>query len=469
MNPLASLQLSPGADRPPSGGALYAWAYEQVVFPAWQNVVHGRPIRDHLALLEATQWFPPDELARLRVTALRALLEHAGRHVPYWRELFRKERFDPRAVQSVSDIAVLPVLRREVLLERADEFVDPARRSTNIRKGTSGTTGVPLRFEYCNQSEAWRQAVRMRGYAWAGCRLGRPTLHYWGTGAVIPRGLRARKIALDRALKREVYVDAAHQDEAALQDTARVISRRKPQAIVAYTQALACFARWALERGLRDWPDMSIVCAAEALLPPDREVLTRAFGPHIFETYGSRETMLIAAECEAHAGMHVADENLVVEIARNGRPVGAGEPGEVLVTDLHNYGMPFIRYANGDVATMAPAGRCVCGRHLGRLTSVDGRRADTLRDARGNPVPGMVFVSLLQADTQMLRAFQVVQSRSGSVELKVVPARDWDPSRFEEVTRRLERYFGGLPLRVTICEEIPASASGKRRPIVVES
>jgi phenylacetate-CoA ligase len=299
--------------------------------------------------------------------------------------------------------------------------------------------------------------------------MGQPTLHYWGTGAQIPHGLKARKTAVDRALRREFYLDAARQDEDAFRAAARAIARRKPHAIIAYTQALAAFARWVTERGARAWPDLRVICAAEALLGPDREALHRVFGPDIFETYGSRETMLIAAECESHEGMHVAEENLIVEIVRDGAASEPGQSGEVLVTDLHNYGMPFIRYSNGDLATPAPDRRCGCGRHLRRLQRVDGRRTDTLRDARGNPVPGMVFISLLQADTQMLRAFQVVQSRDGSVDLKIVPARDWDPARFAEVARRLEGYFGGLPLRVVECAEIAPSASGKRRPIVVET
>jgi phenylacetate-CoA ligase len=430
--------------------------------------VRGRPIRDHLAILERTQWLTPEELERLQIDSLRALLDHAGRRVPYWRELFARLGFDARGVRSLDDLEVLPLLTRDIIQERFDDLVDPELHPTNIRKGTSGTTGVPLRFEYCNQSEAWRNAVRLRGYGWAGYRLGRPTLYYWGAGANLPTGLDARKIGLDRALKREVYVDAARQDEPSMQRAARLLARRRPRTIVAYTQALATLARWVLDRGARDWPDARVLCAAEALLPHDRDAIARAFGPDVFETYGSRETMLMAAECDAHQGMHLSQENLVLEIAREARRLEAGESGEVVVTDLHNYGMPFIRYVNGDVAALAHEGRCACGRWLRRLAHVDGRRADTLRDANGHPVPGMVFISLLQSETQMLRAYQVVQKRTGAIELKVVRGRDWDASRFEVVARRLEDYFGGLPFAVTFCEEIPASRSGKRQPIVVE-
>jgi phenylacetate-CoA ligase len=452
-----------------SAGSLYAWGYENVLFPAWQRAVRGRPIRDHLAVLQATQWLPTAELQVLQGAALRALLEHAGRHVPYWRQLFERIRFDPRGVRSPADLRELPVLTRETIQERFHDFLDPTRHPSNIRKGTSGTTGVPLRFEYCNESEAWRQATRLRGYGWAGYRQGMATLHYWGAGARAPRGLTAAKIRLDRLIRREVYVDAVKQDEASLRGVVELLRRMRPHAIVAYTQALVAFARWVADRGLRDWPDVRILCAAEPLLGGDRKALERAFGPEVYETYGSRETMLIAAECEAHEGMHLSEENLLVEMVRDGAAAAPGEAGDVVVTDLHNYGMPFIRYANGDVGTLSPEGRCRCGRNLRRLASVEGRRVDMLRDANGEAVSGMVFITLMQIETELVRAFQVVQRKSGDVELKVVRGADWDDRRFAATLTRAEQYFKGLPVRVIFCDEIPPSPSGKRRPIVVEN
>jgi phenylacetate-CoA ligase len=449
--------------------SLYAMAYGSILFPAWQGVVHRRAIGAQRRLLARTQWMSRDERDARQLQELRALLLHAGSQVPYWRELFHTIGFDPRQVRRATDLAALPVLTREIVQERLGDLIDPAHRGKNISKGTSGTSGVPLRFEHCNESEAWRQAVRLRGYGWAGYRIGMPTLHYWGAGAVIPDGLAGRKIRLDRALRREVYVDAVRQDDASMHETALLVTRMRPHAIIAYTQALALFARWVNEHGRRDWPDIRVLCCAEGLMSRDRDAIERAFGPAVYETYGSRETMLIASECDAHTGMHLSEENVVVEIARDGRPVPAGVAGDVLVTDLHNYGMPFIRYVNGDVAAMAEDAVCPCGRTLRKLSRVEGRRMETLRDGNGDPVPGMLFASLLQLDAGALRAFQVVQKKSGEVELKVVRGREWNEERFKAASRRLKSYFKGLPFKVTFCDDIPASKSGKRRPIIVET
>ncbi|HZU81747.1 MAG TPA: hypothetical protein VE987_02470 [Polyangiaceae bacterium] len=447
----------------------YAWAYNQVLFPTWQRVVHGRPIGGHRAALERTQWLDADTLARAQAARLRELLVHAGANVPYYKRLFAQLRFDPARVASRDDLTRLPLLTREAIRENYDDLVDPGHRGRNIEKQTSGTSGVPLRFEYSNESETWRQATRLRAYEWAGYRQGMPTLHYWGTGTRVARGLRAVKTSVDRSLRREIYFDCGHQDEKSMQDLARLIARMRPHVVIAYTHALAIFARWVIEHEARAWDDVAVIGGAEAMLPADRSAIQRVFGPRVFETYGARETMLIAAECDAHDGLHVSEENLVVEIVRDdGTPAAPGETGAVVVTDLHNAGMPFIRYANGDLAAWSAEGACRCGRGLRRLAQVDGRRNDTMRDASGAPVPGMLFISLLNSHEAEIREFQAVQRRSGDVELRIVPGRAWSEARFGETARRLASYLRGLPFRVVLVHAIPSDPSGKRRAVVVE-
>jgi len=457
------------ASRPPSLGArTYARAYRYVLWPTWERFARGRTTARHLGFLEKMQWRSPEEIERYQLGALRMLLAHAGSHVPYWRETFRRLGFDPRDVVRREDLAALPILTREIVRERYRELVDPAQAIMNLKKGTSGSTGTPLKFEYCRESESWRQAVRIRGYAWSGYRPGLRTFYYWALVSEMPGGASGVKIRLDRRMKREVFVDSMCQDQRARRRALDRLRQARPAVIICYTQSCAQFARWILDNGLRDWDDIPVLCGAEAVLPADRAALTRAFGP-VFETYGSRETMLLAAECEAHQGMHLSEENLLVEVTRSGKPAAAGEAGDVLVTDLHNYGMPFIRYQNGDVARMAGSSACACGRGLRRLERVEGRRADTLCDRDGNPIPGIVFhVLFSDARQEIVRQFQAVQRVGGDVVLRVVRGQDWSQERFDGVVRRLEQYLRGLPFQVEYCRAIGPSSNGKMRTIVVE-
>ena len=218
------------------------------------------------------------------------------------------------------------------------------------------------------------------------------------------------------------------------------------------------------------------------------------FGPEIFETYGSRETMMVASECCAHDGMHIAEENVVVELVDVDGACSPGDAGDVAVTDLHNFGMPLIRYVNGDVAVMDGRGICACGRGLRRLARLEGRRRVVVhtdsqyvqlgmtewlanwirrgwRTAANAPVKNADLwrrLAELAAQHEVEWRFQAVQRATGDVELRIVRGTAWSEKTFEPIVGRLRSYLRGLPLSVLYVDEIPPSASGKYRPIVAE-
>lgn len=469
--PSSTVPRSPGPGRSTTAlsARTYAHLYGTLLWPAWERLVRGRATARRLDFVEWLQWQSADTIERYQVGALRDLLAEAQRHVPYWREVFTRLRFDPRDVRSKRDLDALPVLTREIVRERYRDLVHPMYAAVNLKKGTSGSTGTPLKFEYSPESESWRQAIRIRGYSWAGYRPGLPTFYYWALVAAPPKGPRGLKIRFDRTMKRETFVDSMHQDEQARRRALELFRRARPAVVICYTQSCAQFARWILDRRLRDWDDIPVLCGAEAVLAADRAILERTFGPGVFETYGSRETMLLAAECEAHDGMHLMEENVIVEVTRDGKALAAGETGDVLVTDLHNYGMPLIRYRNGDLATSSGDGKCACGRGLRKIQRVDGRRADTLVDRDGNPIPGIVFhVLFSDARLEIISQFQAIQRRGGAVVLRVVRGQDWSAERFESIVLRFRDYLHGLPFEVEFCESIPPAPTGKMRTIVVE-
>jgi phenylacetate-CoA ligase len=208
------------------------------------------------------------------------------------------------------------------------------------------------------------------------------------------------------------------------------------------------------------------VVGAEKLHGFERELIERVFAAPVFETYGSREFMLIAAECERHNGMHLNMEYLFVEILDpSGQPTPAGQEGDLVVTDLFNYGMPFIRYATGDRA-VAGLGECSCGRGLPLLKKVTGRQLDMLRTPDGRLIPGEFFPHLIK-DFPAVRQFQVVQEHPDLILLRVVADAAWTL----ETSRQLElitRQTLGPMVRFEIqrVTDIPLTATGKHRVVI---
>jgi phenylacetate-CoA ligase len=453
---------------------LYGAVYRRALLPWWEHVLRGRSTLEHWRTLEASQWRSPAEILAMQAGALERLVAHAYAYVPFYRCRMDAAGVRPAEIRTPLDLQKLPVLTRAEAAEAGRTRASTAPPLVEIEKATSGSTGRPLAFGYDRGSESWRQAIKWRGYGWAGYRPGDRSLHYWGRLIWPPPPLAKRvKMELDHLLRREHYVACTLRGEPELERVVELIRRKRPSVLVCYAQAGADLARFIVERRLRDWDTIPVICGAERLLDADRAALSTAFGPAVFETYGARETMLIAAECEVHQGLHVAAENiiceLVVEAGGQTRPARPGEVGQVVLTDLHNFGMPFLRYANGDLAIAGPEERCACGRGLPRLAAVDGRTTETLRNGAGARVSSLIFNVIFAGSLgQSVRQFQAVQHRDGAITLKLVPAGHLDGTAREHIVRNVERYLTGVDVRMEVVDEIPVSETGKRQVVVVE-
>ena len=452
----------------------YGLLFRKTLYPLWESGVRKRPTLGYWKELERTQWCSLDELVDMQRAALARLLRHAYENVPYYRTKLDQAGIVPSDVRRVEDLNGLPLLSRDDA-----QASGHARRSrtapfAQVSKMTSGSSGRPLAFAYDWDSEYWRQATKLRGYSWAGYRPGDKSLHFWGTlGAIyeLPR-LKRMKADLDHRLRREHYIDCTDRSPAALDRVIRAIRELKPSVILCYAQAGAALARHVMLTGQRDWETIPIICGAERMFPSDRASLVEAFGQEVYETYGSREVMLMAAECSAHEGMHVSMENLIVELVvrdeRGARKAMPGEIGEVVVTDLHNYGAPFIRYVTGDLAIESPPGTCACGRALTRLMSVEGRVTETLRDGAGNPVSGLLFNVIFSVLADKVQQFQVVQRKDRSIELKLVPGAKFDDGVLDILRKSCRQFLPGVGLNTQLVPLIPLGKNGKRRVVVVE-
>lgn len=450
-------------------GALDAYGHvlAGALFPAFERL-RGRPTLPLLRRLRASERSSLDELQAFQLQLLRRLVLHAVRHTTHYRRL----GIDPTDIRSLADLERLPLLDRRTVVETLDARTASAPPRWVIQKSTSGTTGQPVVVRYNAESRHWRDATRLRGYGWAGYRVGQRAMHYWGIPPASGGWLTRKKRALDHLLKRDLYVDCVPRSDEALAAAVREIRTFRPQVMVAYASGAAALARFVVERGLRDWPELPVITGAERLWPHDRAVIEQAFGP-AFETYGSREVMLIGAECEAHDGLHVSMETMIVElVVRDGshvRPARPGEIGEVAITDLHNLACPMIRYLTGDLAIGHGARPCTCGRTLVRIGPIEGRITETLRDRAGNAVGGLVFNVLFGVLDHVAHEFQVVQRRDRSIVMRVVARGNALPDRAVDAIHDVaRRYLPDVPFAIEHVAEIPRTSAGKRRVVLVE-
>lgn len=441
---------------------MYETFFRRIAFPAYETLVKRRGTAGFVADYERSQWLSPEALAGLQLRKLNALLDHCWREVPFLGRYWRDHGCRPGPLESPAALAGYPTITKALITANYAEMIPAAWRGRTLSKTTGGSTGDPFRFEYTMEAYARRTAIMWRGYGWAGAGLGTRTAYLWGTG-MRKGGWGAFKDRLYHGAFNRRFFDAFSLSQAGLDGLVDEIERYRPRAVVGYVAPLVSVARHMNAKGRTIAGIRGVLTGAEALYEPERRELERAFGCPAFDTYGSREVMLMASECDRHQGLHVNADHLVLEtVDEAGRPVPAGTSGEVAVTDLHNYGMPMVRYLNGDRATYA-AGACACGRGLPRLASVDGRVLEMIVTPDGRQVPGEYFV-VLMLEAFDVKHWQVVQTAPDAVELRIVTPTPWGPERREKYAAGV-RAKAGEAFRVTITEvpDIPKTASGKRR------
>jgi phenylacetate-CoA ligase len=438
-----------------------------VVFPFHERVVRRRKIWRHRRFLEASQWWSRDQLLAFQWQELQKLLHHADAQSPYWREAFRRAGTTPGKIRSYQDFRALPPLTKTDIRRHRADMVARDHIGRTWVKSTSGSTGEPFAFDYTRESYDWRVAISRRGYAWAGYEEGMKQVSIWGAFTIgrRPAYLLLKDRLRDRMAGR-ILVNFLKWDERTLDECFNLINRYKPVNIVGYTNPLHRFAQYVESRGGFEVPIRSAISAAEKLHDYQRRDIEAAFKCPVFETYGSREVMLIGAECEHKTGLHLSVENVFVEVIDDrGQPAKPGETGELVITDLHNYGMPFIRYRMGDLAVVSNE-VCPCGRGLPLVRELKGRTLDVIRTRAGATVPGEFFPHVFKEFKEVAQ-YQVVQDDLDHLVVKIVKTASFTEAVRQRIHSELVKMFGDtLTIAYEFVDAIPLTPSGKLRVTV---
>lgn len=440
---------------------MYERLFREFLFPSYESLVKRRATGSHLKALERDQFLPRERIEAIQLHALNRLLEHCWREVPFLRGYWSDHGLRPGPLAAVGELERYPLLDKQLITRHYADMIAESWRGRTLSKTTGGSTGDPFRFEYTSESYARRTAVMWRAYRWGGAGLGARTAYLWGSRQNAS-GWPATKDRLYHAAFNRRFFDAFALDDRSIDAVIEGIRAYRPDALVGYVAPVALLARRMLETGRRMTGLRGVLTGAEALLDPERDAIEQAFGCRAFNTYGSREFMLMASECEHHDGLHVNADQLVLETVDESGVAVSGTSGRVVVTDLWNYGMPFVRYLNGDAATRTHRS-CPCGRGLPLLSSVDGRLLDAIRTPDGRTLLGEYFVYLM-LDVRGVLQWQAVQTAEDAVEFRIVARETLDEQDLQRLVASAQQRAGPtMRVRAVQVPAIATTPSGKRR------
>lgn len=416
--------------------------------------------------LERSQWLPPKQMFEYQRRQFQAVLSHAVHNVPHYRESLRG--VDIGFIHEITPerLRQLPILTRIDIQKAGDGIKSnaPPKHGNTYEVETSGTTGravkllgnaITLRYweAYALRDHFWHRrdfSHRHASIRWAKRDFGMPP-------GIIKKGWGA---PLDEIFQTgdsmflNIIADTRTQAEWLLQ--------HDPEYLITHPSQAVALAEYFLRHDLKLTRLQHIRTVGETISARTREVCRTAWGVPVVDGYSCEEAGYLALQCPDHEQYHVQSESIHLEVVdEHGRPCAPGETGRVLITALHNFNTPLIRYELGDYAEVGAP--CPCGRGLPVLTRILGRTRNRLVLPGGETrFPYLGERADRVSITTAVRKFQYVQHTETDIEVKMVVT---EPLTADQETRLKAQIVKdlGYPFNITLSyhDEIPLSARGK--------
>lgn len=399
--------------------------------------------------LNQSQWWDYKTLRDFQHKRLKKILTYAYKNIPAYRRKFEQAQVTPKDIHCTEDLHKLPITTREEMQNNPD-FANQDLITTTLYTG--GSTGSTLKYFESLECEKIRWNTHLRGWRWNGYEYAKKKLAVITSAQGVVRGKNTLNLFGD-------------MNELNIKENLTQTLAFRPPHIRGYVCSLYIMAKYCLDQGIKIDFVESINTISENLYDFQREVIEKAFGGKVFEEYVCNDGGACAWECDAHDGLHYAMERAIIEEI----------DGEMIVTDLWNKAMPFIRYRNGDSVTFLEK-KCSCGREL-PLIKVKGRTNDILISRKGPVSPAFIVhhgSGLVGLDKKMkhfrsgIRMIQYVQKPGYKLQINLVK-NDWcSEGEIVDFTQNIQEIFGDMEIEILIVDTIPGTAKGKRQFLINE-
>lgn len=411
--------------------------------------------------LRKNQWQSPYELKKLQVKKLKALIQHAYYKVDYYRKLFDRGGIKPENIKDVQDIVKIPLTARKELqtLPKKESIAKDANLSHCLKLWTSGSTGIPLEIFLSFREIIIKSLFYRRMYTENGGKLNDRTIII-----THPQHFISKKWFEHLGLLQETYISIFDD----IENQIKVILEFNPQIIYSYASALKNLATEIKNKEIKDIKPRIIFSTADQMTKEDREFIGSVFQADVIDYYATNECGVIAWECKEHLGYHINSDNVIVEFLKgDGTKAKGGEEGEIVITSLNSYTMPFIRYKIGDTGVLSEE-ECPCGRTLPLIRSITGRSNDYFILPNGKKVYSF-SLRLPLKDIPGISQYQIIQEKKDKVRINLVKNGSFSSKAIFQIKENYKRILGdNIEVKISFVEEIIGSRSGKFQDIKSE-
>ena len=412
---------------------------------------------------------PREQVERLRDLRVRRIVAYAVKTVPYYRELFARQRIDHREIRGAADLARLPLLDRELVRRQPQLFLSEARRARgSLAFFTTGSTGTPLWVQHDPRSLLANLAFGERERA--------PVIDGTG-GSFLPKelyvgneGSTLRKVTAFYRQSTLMPVGSGRRFvsvRAPIDEVAALTRAERPDLLVGYGGWIHLFFKTVAARRIEIHPPKMVMYVAEALPHGGRELIEGSFGIPVMSRYSAAEAFKIGFYCERRTGFHLHEDVTHVRVVgADGATAAPGEVGRLVISNLVNRGSVLLNYPIGDLGSISSE-QCPCGRTFKLLSELEGRVEDIMPLPDGRFVHPRAVWQVLQGESDLLQ-YQLTQHEPDRFELRLVTVDDGAFGRVEQRVRAPLQALLGQRARIEVSRrgEGEERGEGKFRAVV---
>lgn len=409
-----------------------------------------------------------EDLRDLQFEEFRIFAKHCYDNSPYYNSVWKSQKLHPEDIRHPEDISLIPIMPKQDLRARTEEFYTqkPLRSLTAVH--TSGTTGSPLTVYFSNEDMGRRYAFLERCRRWAGIRIGQRRVSFTGRN-IIPQRQDGPPFWRYNRPGRQLLFSSYHLSVHNLPAYVQALEKFQPEIIDGYPSSIHIVANHLLRNGKKGRiKPHAIIVTAETVMEQQRQSIEAAFGAKLYNQYSSSEGAPFISEC-SNGRLHVQlDSGLIEVIDSDGNPAKPGQIGQMVMTSFTTSVVPLLRYAIGDTAILSieDGQSCPCGLPFPTVDAIVGRVDDFLYTPDRGFVGRMdtVFKSVPNSIVEA----QIVQTSPDTVFLRIVPDRSsYIPGHADKIVEEMQRRLGRvIEIRVEEVDSIPRTANGKMRPVV---
>lgn len=389
--------------------------------------------------LNRSQWFTSDVLQQIEEKDLVKLVRHHTEHTPWFADRVKEQNLAPSDLWTLKGLKQYRPFTKRDIQQAGDNFKSghvPEIYKPIGHVESSGSTGQPVSIDKTFINNIFWAAHTLRDHQWF-------KRDYTGKLAAI----RANFTDSESRANWGAPVAILYKDNGAglgipvnwgTNRQIEELEKFQPNILVVHAGVLQSMMTIWERDGCKLTELKHIKQIGDTAHDSLRERVKNMFGLTLEDNYSSSEVGTIAIQCPVSGLYHTMAENLIVEILdRDGNDCKPGEIGRVVVTDLHNYVAPVIRYDLGDYAEVGS--ECTCGRHLPTLKRILGRERGMFVKPDGSqfwPRGGGRGIK-----TFKVRQFQMIQHALDDIEYRMVTDEPLTESQVQEAITSIESVF----------------------------